>query len=408
VKRAKLAVLSLCLVALAGACPADLTEPTEVIEPRLMGARVEVAGDVTRTRPHLGEAFTLRQYLALPGPLTSPLATRYSMQLALCLGVKTPTGLLSCLGDLRTTPVITPVNELELTVEGLALDPSALASALPMLVPAGTNLGELTGSLDRIALYGTLCVDGRAEAVPGKAITSDPPSQLFRCVDNAGAAFPAPNPFTLSVLLNRDKPGDDNHNPLFACDPAAAQSPCALGVLRDAEPMVPGPFVLARPKPKKGAGAREVVAWPSIEDNLALPWDGCVSNPSLLQVKVDSGEHTLRMRFDPSDRERYTEEIDKNGVPTTRNIREALAVTHAATTKGGDVGRFDSLLADDEVDEKAEVSVSYTPPDSNGKGDHRVPENGRLVRFYFTVRDQRGGIDYAVRELCLVPDPNQE
>ncbi|MEY4512623.1 MAG: hypothetical protein RLZZ450_4745, partial [Pseudomonadota bacterium] len=249
---------------------------------------------------------------------------------------------------------------------------------------------------------------GRAEAVPGKLITTDPPSQLFRCVDNAGAAFPDPNPFTLSVLLNRDRPGDDNHNPLFGCDPAAPQSPCAVGVQHDGEAVVPGSFVLARPKPKKGGGPREVVAWPAIDNNLALPWEGCASNPSLLQVRVDSGEHTLRMRFDPSDREQYTEDIDKNGVPTTRDVREALAVTHAATTKGGDVGRFDSLLADDEVDAKAEVSVSYSPPDTNGKGDHTVPENGRLVRFYFTVRDQRGGIDYAVRELCLVPAANQE
>lgn len=398
----------LALLPLVSACAVDLTEPTEVTEPRLMGARVEVTGDVTRTRPRLGEAFTLRQYLALPGPLTTPLASRYSMQLALCLGVKTPTGTLACLGDLRTTPMVTPVNDLELVVSGLTIDPNVLVGAFPAQMLDATALGELMASLDRIALYGTLCVDGRAEAVPGKTITTDAPSQLFRCVDNMGAAFPAPNPFTMSVLLNRGKPADDNHNPLFTCDPAAPESPCAVGVQRDGEPLVPGSFVLARPKPKKNAGPREVVAWPALANNLALPWDGCANNPSLLQVRVDSGEHTLRMRFDPSDRERYTEDIDKNGVPSTRDVREALAVTHAATTKGGDVGRFDSLLADDEVDDKAEVSVSYTPPDTNGKGDHTVPENGRLVRFYFTVRDQRGGIDFAARELCLVPAENQE
>jgi hypothetical protein len=151
-----------------------------------------------------------------------------------------------------------------------------------------------------------------------------------------------------------------------------------------------------------------VVPWPAIDNNLALPWDSCVGNPSLLQVRVDSGEHTMRMRFDPGDRERYIEEIKVNGEPSTRETREALAVTHAATTMGGSVSRFDSLLAADETDPNAEVSVGYTPPDSNGKGDHKVPENGRLVRFYFTVRDQRGGIDYAVRELCLVPAENQE
>ncbi|MEY4513057.1 MAG: hypothetical protein RLZZ450_5179, partial [Pseudomonadota bacterium] len=131
-----------------------------------MGARVEVAADATRTRPRAGEAFQLRQYLALPGPLTSQLATRYSMQLALCLGVKTPTGSFACVGDLRTTPLITPVSELELVVDGLRFDPSSLASSLMMQLPSGTDLGQLMASLDRIALYGTLCVDGRAEAVP--------------------------------------------------------------------------------------------------------------------------------------------------------------------------------------------------------------------------------------------------
>ena len=407
--------LVLFALPLTSACPANLTEATEVAEARLMGARVEVASDPTRTRPRLGEPFRLRQFLALPGPLTTPLASRYSMSLAMCLGVKTPTGMLACLGDVRTTPVITPISELELTLDGIVIDRSALSAvvdALLPLLPAGSDpdaaLAELMEGIDRIALFGTLCVDGRAEAVPGKTITADPPSQLFRCADNAASAFPDPNPFTLSVLLDRGRSGDDNHNPLFACDPAAAASPCAVGVQHDDEPLVPGSFVLARPKKKKSADPREVVPWPAIDNNLALPWDSCVGNPSLLQVRVDSGEHTLRMRFDPGDRERYVEEIKVNGEPSMRETREALAVTHAATTMGGSVGRFDSLLAADETDPNAEVSVGYTPPDSNGKGDHKVPENGRLVRFYFTVRDQRGGIDYAVRELCLVPAENQE
>jgi hypothetical protein len=396
------------LLALGAGCPADLTEPTEVIEPRLMGARVEVEADPTRTRPALGERFSLRQYLALPpGAPATPLATRYAMNVALCLGVKTATGTLACVGEQKLTPTLTPVSDLELVLSGFALDLSALnlpPDLLGAAVAAGVEASDF--EFDRVALFGVLCVDGKAESVPGKSVTVDPPSTLFRCVDNQGAKFPAANAFTLSVLVNRGRLGDDNHNPLFACDPAAPQSPCAVGILRDNEPLVPGALVLARPK-KKGM-PREVVAWPPLENNLTLPWDNCAANPNLLQVRVDSGEHTIRARFDPSDRERYLEELKINGVDSQRESRESLLLTQAATANGGELGRFDSLLSDDELDGEAEVSVSYTPPETNGKGDHFVPENGRLVRFYFTVRDQRGGVDYTVRELCLVPRANPE
>jgi len=402
------AVVSLGLLALSAGCAVDLTEPVEVIEPRLMGARVEVEVDPTRTRPALGERFSLRQYLALPpGAPSTPLATRYDMNVALCLGVKTATGTLACVGEQKLTPTLTPISDLELVLSGFSLDLNSLNLPPDLLqgaVAAGFEASDF--EFDRVALFGVLCVDGKAEAVPGKSVAQDAPSTLFRCVDNQGAKFPAANAFTLSVLINRGRLGDDNHNPLFACDPAAPASPCSVGIVRENEPLVPGPLVLARPK-KKGL-PREVVAWPAIAGNLALPWDNCAQNPNLLQVRVDSGEHTIRVRFDPSDRERYLEELKVNGVDSQRESREELIVTQAATASGGDLGRFDSLLAKDELDAEGEVSVSYTPPETNGKGDHLVPENGRLVRLYFTVRDRRGGIDYTVRELCLVPRANQE
>jgi hypothetical protein len=391
----------LLLLLLTG-CPANFIEPWEVAEPRLMGIKVEVEGDPSRPRPRLGESFALRAYLALPGaPLTTPLATRYSLALALCLGFETATGQLACLGEQTLTPRTSTVSDSELLLSGINIDLSSFG------VPAGTTLDISSlpqlADLDRLALFGVLCIDGVAERVPDKSVRSDPPSQLFRCSGNEAAQFRDPTVFTMSVFLDRGLPADANKNPLFACDPALADSACNLGVTREGEPLVPGPFVLALPEPKAPGEQRRVLPWPASADSTQLPLEGCRDVPGLLQVVGHSGEHVIRARFDASDREPYVREIETNGVPGTREEREALLLTHALTIHGGELSRFDSLLLKEEVDSQAEVSVTYEPPGQSDDPAKQIPQNGRLVRFSFTLRDQRGGVDYATRELCLLP-----
>lgn len=396
------------LLALLGACAPDFTEPWEVKEPRLLAARVEVEGDPERPRPRLQERFALRHYLALPGPLASPLETRYSMGLALCLGFKAPNGELECRGEQDLAPGLSAVSDTELLLSGIGVDLASLLASLGVAgLPEGIDvnaLPELEG-LDRLALFGTLCVDGRAERVPGKSVQFDPPSQLFRCVDNAGAPFPDPNPFTISVLLDRGRPIDVERNPSFACDPADLTSACTSGVAVPGEPRVAGPFVFVRPAADDGSHPREVLLWPALEQ--PPPWEGCAADPNLLQVRAGGEEHTIRLRFDASDRERYQYEIEVNSENTLRDGRESLLISHALSTQGGELTRFFSLL-DDPDEGEAEISVGYKPPEARDNSEQRVPENGRLVRFYFTLRDQRGGVDFATRELCVMPGANQE
>ncbi len=387
------------LMVLLSACAPDFVEPWETSEPRLLGARVEVDGDVTRPRPKLGERFSLRFGLAMPsGPWPTPLADRYGFATSLCFGFLSSSGVLSCVGEQDFTPTVTPVRDNEVIVSGLSLDLSGLAALgiAPEQLAAGAALSEI----DRLALFGVFCVDGAPERVPGTSASKDPPSAMYRCAPKPGATFTDATTFSLSVYFDRGLPGDGNQNPSFSCDPAAPSSACNAGtVLRD-EPVVPGSFVIAKPSPK--SGTREVLAWPARDPNAPLPWDSCAADPSLIQIRADSGEHSLRARFDPSDREEYSYSIPVNGQPQTRMGREALTLTHQVTLRGGKLNRFDSKLDSGDPDDQAEISFRWTPPEK-GADLTSIPDTGRLVRFSFTLRDERGGVDFATRELCLLP-----
>ncbi|MDB4986312.1 MAG: hypothetical protein JWN04_1490, partial [Myxococcaceae bacterium] len=177
----------LLLLVLTG-CPTNFIEAWEVTEPRLMGVRVEVEGDAGSPRPRLDQTFNLRQYLALPAPLATPLAGRYSLALALCLGFKAPTGAFACFNDQTLAPTLATITDTEILLGDLKADLSQLD------LPAGvsfdvSSIPELA-AFDRLGLFGGFCIDGTAERVPGKSLTKDAPSELFRCTNYAGAMFP--------------------------------------------------------------------------------------------------------------------------------------------------------------------------------------------------------------------------
>ena len=397
--------ISLALLSAFGwGCEAGLTQAWEVTEPRLFGARIEVEGAPERPRPRFEERFAVRQYLAVPPELQTPLASRYSMDLALCLGLRTPDGRLACIAEQELDPVLEPLSDTEVLLSGLGIDiskvklPEGLQAVQSNVTPA--ERGALS-DLDRLVIFGALCVDGRVERVPGRTAPDSPPSQLYHCVDNAHSAFPDVSAFTLSVLLDRGRSFDVNRNPLFACDPGLPESVCNTGVVRPNESRVAGAFVLARPKVPNRAG-RELVAWPARDPSTPVSWTGCKADPALPQVAAGTDEHTVRVRFDSSDREHYEYEISSNGQSVLRRAREELMLDHALTENGGELSRADSHLGAADPDDAAEISFSYVPPSQSQHADKHIPTDGRLVRFYFTVRDQRGGVDFTMRELCLI------
>lgn len=408
-ERAQQLLGSLALLVCMAGCQEQFTEPWKVTRIRPLGARIEVEGAPERPRPRLTERFALRQYIAVPGPSDTPLASRYSMDVALCLGQRTPGGSLLCVGEQEVTPTVSVISETEVLVSGIGFDPS-MAMFPPEFPALPADFDPTTlpafAQLDRLVLFGAICVDGRVERIPERSVQNDPPSQLFRCVDNATAIYPEPESFTLSVLLDRGRPFDANQNPSFACSPGSTEGACAAGVVREGEPLVPGSFVIALPEQPNVPG-RQVVAWPARNPALPLPWGTCADDPSLPKIQGGSDEHTIRVRFDREDREQYQYEIQSNGQTVLRSARETLALAHALTERGGSLARWDSQLDPDDPDSEAEISFGYTPPKQSDVAEKRIPELGRLVRFYFTLRDQRGGVDFTTRELCLVPPPQQ-
>lgn len=74
--------------------------------------------------------------------------------------------------------------------------------------------------------------------------------------------------------------------------------------------------------------------------------------------------------------------------------REALQLSLASTSGALDRA-YAFMEAEDERETLAAASVWEAP--------ETVPEQGRVVRFYFVLRDLRGGLDVATRDVCVKP-----
>src|SRR5690349_24000183 len=120
-------------------------------------------------------------------------------------------------------------------------------------------------------------------------------------------------------------------------------------------------------------------------------------------VYAESKDHTFYVRIDASDREPYQREVRSNDGTVIEETREEIVISHASQTNGGKVDSYSSVVRDDEPDDTAEIEVAYTPPRQSDDPEKHIPDAGKLVRFYFALRDQRGGVDFTTRELCVLP-----
>lgn len=121
------------------------------------------------------------------------------------------------------------------------------------------------------------------------------------------------------------------------------------------------------------------------------PPAGCAALPSsaaLPVVPANGGDHTVSLAVHGPDREALSP------VSSLSPSREALHVAHLATA-GELEGLFTVIEADDQR-EVPTVDVIWTAPTEIGA-------DGWRTRFYFVVRDQRGGADWTTREACVVP-----
>lgn len=397
----KMRPLALALMAsLLAACSADLTLPSEIVGPHTYGSRIAVVGDPTRATPAFGESFVLHEYVVGAEELTLPLSERFDMKLAVCVGFQAPNGSLICAGGLDLDTAVDVVSGTEIVSQPIALPPLEFLTA-----DVPPEFQEFVSKVNQVAILGAVCVQGTVERVEGKSPDRDPPSELFRCNSRPDSIYTAPLAFLTTVSLDVGT-STPNHNPLFACDPAAASSACNLGVpVPLEEPMVPGPIVLVGPEDPKRPNKvpRQASAWNAYPTPDTLPWTDCANDPALPKIHAGSGEHLIRVRFDPSDREQYEYTAEEYGKLVTKETRELVQVSHSVTEFGGELGRYTSVVAGEDEDATAEINVKYTPPKKNPTDEATIPEGGRLVRIFFALRDFRGGFDFTTRELCLLP-----
>ena len=73
--------------------------------------------------------------------------------------------------------------------------------------------------------------------------------------------------------------------------------------------------------------------------------------------------------------------------------REDLTITHLATA--GEFARLTTIVFDDDA---PDPEVEWVHPEADD-----VPADGLTVRFIFTVRDGRAGMDWVERAACVVP-----
>jgi hypothetical protein len=378
------------LFLLAG-CPNNFIESWEVTKPRIMLAKVVIDGDEEgRARPRAGETFSIETYLMSP---ERPQAN-YTADITTCLGTVLPDGTLGCAGEGSFS---------EIGTEPYAGDDRLVFTGF-VVPPFLDELPPPLDALERVSLFGSMCADGQVERVPGTSIENDPISTLWQCSDNDDAEYPTQMPFTVSVWVDRDTPESKNHHPTFACNEGEEGGACHEGVALDDE-QVAGSIVLRLPEEVAGDEARTFV-WEPWDTGEELPWDNCAEAPdNLPRVYVGDDEYEIFFRFDPSDREWYLRKIKVNTEYELEERREELALSHALTTLGGSLDSFTSVVRFDVDDSEAEATVKYKPPSESSQKDAKepVPTEGRLVRFYFGLRDQRGGVDFTTRELCLLP-----
>jgi hypothetical protein len=121
-------------------------------------------------------------------------------------------------------------------------------------------------------------------------------------------------------------------------------------------------------------------------DAALLASEGCsngAADPGLPTVSSGSNDHRITISLSPDDRE---------GVPGLGGPSfETLQLSHFSSA-----GRLTRPISIVEADAPvAELAVGWKAPGSAAAA--------RVVRFYFVVRDLRGGVDWALRTLCLVP-----
>jgi hypothetical protein len=358
----------LCAV-LGAACQDDLPKPTLIERMRVLGSNISVVGDETRATPRPGES--VRISFATVFPETDQTIERGQLML------------INCTAPDRYTGGLPICQELIDAVEGGGVDGSLFAAPDQIScsdIPGGRQTfagvtvacvrGEPTLQLNvpddfrgqKALFLGVLCEEGDAFFDPTLP-------ELFGCDDNDGETLPLDGTYPVQ---RRDD--DLNHNPDIS----------KLSIEME-------PFIEWRP-------IDPAVAAELPDDCAAATATSSTMSADPQFPGVDIGAHELTIRFPAEERERVLsaagepfESLEIGVHATFGEMERALTVfTDESETYGSKVGD----VAIDTDPPWLEESVKWDP-------ENDVPVTGQLVRFFVTIRDQRGGFSMSTYAACV-------
>ena len=297
------ALLGALLSCLTPACDDSLKSVSLIEETRVLGARVEVASDATRSSPQPGEQASLRLFLAAP---VEPAQVSYT--LSVCAVSPVNTGFPSC-----ASAPFASVQQAQ---------PTSSEPALDFRVPADLDLIATPHAL----ASAFVCPDG-----PLSVDENDRPN----CGNGAGTA----------VNFEFDLGGPDyaNHSPSITAD---------------------------------------ALTWDD------APWPEAPESATCDDLRaVSAGStHTLAITIPDADFEALTQST------SLEPARETLLVSQFSSS--GQLSHAFLSLSEDTA--PADRRVTWQAPKVSAA-------EPTLARFYFVVRDARGGEDFATRAVCVHP-----
>ncbi len=342
-------LIALTLVALAAGCAPDLTSSSLLVRSRPLAAKVTVVTEPTRSNPAPGETADVELFFG--DPAEKPARTWFFL---VCEPLQTSFGTPIC-ANFPTDPAQWatfpwPGFALETTLQ--TTRPFA-PPRVPFTVPAA---GTLMAGTTELLMMGAVCSGGVVDLEGVGQYLADLAAGTARgappvCVDGVGEG----ELITMRLPLLLD--GQANVQPSIAA------------LRRDGT-------LLTEAAPEDA------------------PATGCVSLTTLPVVPVSSPEVQLELEVTPGSAETFTETDPNTG--TTQDVVESLQIAYTATA--GHMDRTFGFIDPPEM--TVRDSVGWDLPAAAD-----VPPDGLLVRFFFTVRDGRGGVDWAERAICVVPDP---
>ena len=368
------------LFALLHGCDDDLPRATEIVHMRVLGAQLEVAnptdGDATRATPKPGEKVRVTLPIGFPALEPEPNGDVLSLPRK---QARVSSLIVACTAPDRYTGGIPICQEL-IDLAELAAD--VPPEDIPDDVPALLMPFRCDGSMS-FSLGGPLSVNC-TEGTPVVELTVPADYERERLLFSG-------------IVCERGTPiaRADQQEPFACCEPSDSDDPSECKEIERGEAirvhgLIPVQQRKADVNHNPDIDALRIVrevngAWNPVDPSLLTVMNetDCKRVADAQENKADFpllyGHIDFTLKYDGKKRERF------EGQPEQLEI--TLYTTH------GEMERRFTLF--DPQDNDLSSTLRYTPPKKD------IPGGGQLVRFYASVRDQRGGFSLAEYALCL-------